>query len=212
MALLLDTHLHTKRHSACSRIDEARLIAQAAGVGLDGLVITEHHYQWSDEELRELTDASDTPGFVVLAGFEYTSSCGDILIYGLTPEQVDEFKPGGDPDAALGRAHDLGAVCIAAHPTRAGLGFDQRLANMPFDGLEIASVNLQSHEQRLAQKLAVALNLRPTCASDAHRIEDVGRYAMEFDAVIHCMADFCRAIRAGRFRPAAPSSAGKARA
>lgn len=212
MALLLDTHLHTQRHSPCSRIDEARLIAQAAAVGLDGLVITEHHYQWSDEELRALIDAADTPGFIVLAGFEYTSSCGNMLIYGLAPEHVAEFRPGGDPAAALRRAHALGGVCVAAHPTRAGLGFDHRIANMALDGLEIASVNLQSHEQRLARKLAVDLNLRPTCASDAHRIEDVGRYVMEFDDVIHCMADFCSAIRAGRFRPAVPASAGKARA
>lgn len=176
------------------------------------MIITEHHYQWSAGELRELTDAADTPGFILLAGFEYTSSCGDILIYGLGPGQVAEFKPGGDPEAALHRARELGTVCIAAHPTRAGLGFDSRIVDMAFDGIEVASVNLQSHEQRLAQKLAADLNRRPTCASDAHRIEDVGRYAMEFDAVIHCMADFCRAIRAGRFRPAAPSSAGKARA
>ena len=180
-------------------------------MGLDGLVITEHHYQWGGEELRDLTNCARAPGFVVLAGFECTSACGDLLIYGLSPEQVDEFPPGDDPAEVVDRAHALGAVCVGAHPTRAGLGFDGRIAAMPLDGLEVASVNLQSHEQRLARNLAADLGLRPTSASDAHRLEDVGRYALEFDAVIRCMADFCGAVRAGCFRPVSTGTDRKVR-
>lgn len=204
MSLLLDTHLHTRRHSSCSNIDEFALIRQAVRTGLDGLVITEHHYQWSDDEIEALLDASGEPGFILLAGFEYTSACGDILIYGLAPQHVPRFEPGGDPKRAVDRAHALGGVCIAAHPTRAGLGFDERIAHMRLDGIEIRSTNLASHEQRLARNLAEQLGIRPTASSDAHRIYDVGVHAMEFDAVIQSMADFCDAIRAGSFRPANP--------
>lgn len=212
MSLLLDTHLHTQRHSSCSQIDEYELVRRAVQAGLDGLVITEHHYQWSDAELDALARVSGEPGFILLAGFEYTSACGDILIYGLRPEHVTQFEPGGDPERAVDRVHTLGGVCVAAHPTRGGLGFDERIAHMALDGIEVQSVNLAPHEQRLAHGLAEQLGIRPTAGSDAHRIYDVGACCTEFDAVIQGMADFCDAIRAGRFRPVALSMQRKARA
>lgn len=201
MGLLLDLHLHTRRHSACSAIDERRLIGRAVEAGLDGLVITEHHYQWTREELDELVAASGHPGFLLLAGFEYSSSRGDILIYGLEPEHVRGFEPGRPPEVMLARARDLGAVCVAAHPTRAAIPFDERIVDMPFDALEVKSVNLARHEQRLAQRLADSLGRRVTASSDAHRLADVGAYATEFLDPVQSMDDLRNSLRHGTFRP-----------
>lgn len=203
MGFLIDAHLHTRRHSRCSRMDESRMVRQAIQKGLQGLVITEHHYQWPAEELKALLDAAGEPAFTLLAGFELTTAMGDILIYGLSPAEVPDFPPREDPEVALKRAQDRGAVCFAAHPTRDGLGFDERIARMPFDGLETGSVNLKSHEQRLARRLAETLGCKPTVSSDAHRLEDLGAYALQFDAPIWSMADFCDSVRCGTFRPAA---------
>jgi len=208
MGLVIDLHLHTRRHSACSIIDEAKLIDRAVKAGLDGLVITEHHYQWSREELDELLAASAHPGFILLAAFEYSSARGDILIYGLQPEQVREFVPGGQPEAVLAKAQRMGAACIAAHPTRAAIPFDERIMDMPFDALEVKSVNLAAHEQRLAQKLAEDLGRAMTTSSDAHRLEDVGRYATEFQEPIHGIADLQNSLRRGTFRPYNPAGQG----
>ena len=201
MGLRIDIHLHTRRHSACSAIDPARLINRAVQVGLDGLVITEHHYQWTREELDELVEASGHPGFLLLAGFEYSSAKGDILIYGLAPEEVRAFVPGGEPEVMLAMAHEMGAVCVAAHPTRAAIPFDERIVDMPFEALEVKSVNLASHEQRLAQKLADNLGRRVTTASDAHRLDDVGAYATEFLTPIQSIDDLRNSLRHGTFRP-----------
>ena len=200
MALRFDIHLHTQRHSRCSRIDEHRLIEAAVQKGLDGLVITEHHYQWDEEELLALSKASCHEGFVLLAGFEYSSSKGDILVYGLRAEDVNTFPPGGDPEEMLARAQQMGAVCVAAHPTRASIAFDERILEMPFDGIEIQSVNLEAHEQRLAKKLADNLGIPGTSASDAHRLEDIGAYSMEFDVPIRGMSDLLDSIKCGKFR------------
>ncbi len=52
-----DHHLHTARHSPDSVIDPLDLVESAREIGLDGLVITEHDYQWDDEELAELAAA-----------------------------------------------------------------------------------------------------------------------------------------------------------
>jgi predicted metal-dependent phosphoesterase TrpH len=200
--LAFDLHLHTSRYSKCSRIDAGKLIRRAAQVGLDGVVITEHHRIWEDEELEELKAQSDVPGFIVLAAFEYTSSQGDVLIYGLKASQEREFVPGRAPELAIERARELGAACIAAHPTRAGMGYDQRIFTMPLDAVEVRSVNLKEHEQRLAMDLAENAMLPPVTCSDAHRLEDVGRYATEFFDPIQSIDDLKAALKRGRFRPA----------
>ncbi|MBI5093003.1 MAG: PHP domain-containing protein [Candidatus Hydrogenedentes bacterium] len=202
MGFCIDMHMHTRRYSKCSVIDPDGLIRQAVRAGLDGIVITEHHHQWTSAELAELVEKSGEFGFLALAAFEYTSSQGDILIYGLDPSQVDAFHPGGPPEEAVAMAIGLGAVCIAAHPTRAGVSFDERIATLPLHGLEVCSVNLKEHEQRLAAGLAKSLKKPMMASSDAHQIQEVGRYATEFDEPIQSMADLQRAVLHGRFRPA----------
>ncbi len=211
MALTFDIHLHTSRYSRDSSLEPSRLIRQAVRAGLDGVVITEHHAVWPEHELRELIETSEDPGFILLSGFEYTSRQGDILIYGLSPEQAKEFVPGGPPEEAIERARVHGAACIAAHPTRAGLGFDEQIAVLELDALEVASTNLKPHEQRLAEKLASAIRKPMTSASDAHRLDDVGRYATEFSDPIQSMPELVAALRAGRFRPVSTALQGAAK-
>ncbi|MBX7256291.1 MAG: PHP domain-containing protein [Candidatus Hydrogenedentes bacterium] len=202
MALLIDLHLHTSRYSRCSVIPPERLIDQAVNAGLDGAVITEHHVQWSLDELEELRKASSHPGFLLLAGFEYTSRKGDLLIYGVDAQEVSRFEPCWPPEQAVALATELGGVCIAAHPTRAGLGFDTGIAQLQLAALEVRSVNLQPHEQRMAVKLAEAIGARQVACSDAHTIQDVGRFATEFDMVIRDITDLRTALTHGRFRVA----------
>lgn len=202
MAIRIDLHVHTQRYSPCSTVDPLRLIGHAVKVGLDGLVITEHHYQWYDAELDQLAANADAPGFILLAGFEYASRQGDILMYGLDATQIDEIPPGLAPAEAVAMAQDRGAVSIAAHPTRAGLGFDEEILTLPVDAIETRSVNLRPHEQRLAANLAVQAGKPAIAASDAHRLSDVGRYGTDFLDPIRSMADLQQAIRRGRFHPA----------
>jgi len=200
MALRLDIHVHTSRYSPCSRIDPAKLIGRAVKAGLDGVVITEHAHQWDDAELKALVDASGFPGFVLLSGFEYTSDQGDLLVYGLAPSQVAQFEPGWPPETAVDLAVRQGGVCIAAHPTRAALGFDERIYGLPLAAIEVSSVNLQPHEQRLAMQVAEGARIPPSASSDAHVLSQVGRYATVFDEVIRSMQGLHDALKHGRFR------------
>lgn len=200
MGIKIDLHLHTSRYSHDSKLPAEKLVAQAVRRGLDGVVITEHHHQWDEEELRELVEDSGAPGFVCLAGFEYTSAKGDLLIYGLTPDQAASFKPGAPPEDAAAKAADLGGVMIAAHATRQGLSFDERLLTLPLAAIEGYSTNMKPHDSRLAERLAKGANLPLIASSDAHRLGDVGRYFAEFDDVIREVADLQQALTNGRFR------------
>ncbi|HOV73881.1 MAG TPA: PHP domain-containing protein [Candidatus Hydrogenedentes bacterium] len=201
MGLLIDLHVHTRRYSPCSYIDPDLLIRQAVRAGLDGLVITEHHYQWTPDELAALVECSHEAPFLVMAGFEYATARGDLLIYGLDAAEASHFAPGMPPEEAVARVHDRGGVCIAAHPTRAGLGFDERLPNLPIDAIEVRSLNMKEHEQRLAAQLARQAGFRPVAASDAHQLEGVGRYCTDFDTPIQSIADLRNALISGTFRP-----------
>jgi hypothetical protein len=202
MSLAIDLHVHTSRYSPCSAIDPKALIDQAVRAGLDGLVITEHHHQWNPDELDELVGQSPHPGFRLFSGFEYTSSQGDVLVYGLDAGAYEKFIPGWPPEKAVALVLELGGACIAAHPTRAGLGFDERLFTLPMAALEVCSVNLKDHERRLAQKLAESIGARQVACSDAHHLVDVGRYATEFEVSLNTPVDLRAALAHGRFRVA----------
>lgn len=197
---MIDIHVHTRRYSPCSTLDPERLIDQAVRTRLDGVVITEHHHQWDQAELDELTVRSDHEGFVLLAGFEYGSARGDLLVYGLTPDQTGQVEPGLPPLEAVTRFAKLGGCCVAAHPTRAGYGFDEALLSLPLAGIEVASTNLQPHEQQLAGKIAEATGIPAVAGSDAHRIQDVGRCATEFLDVVRSATELHDALDHGRFR------------
>ena len=61
-----DLHMHTTRHSPDSQMDPVALVRTARQIGLDGVVITEHDWLWTEAELSELRKME--PGLVVLAG------------------------------------------------------------------------------------------------------------------------------------------------
>src|SRR5258707_5682699 len=76
-----DHHLHTSRHSPDSIINPLVLIERARAVGLDGVVITEHDYQWQPDELADLSARAD--GLKVFSRAELSAREGHFLVYGL---------------------------------------------------------------------------------------------------------------------------------
>src|ERR1700722_18152690 len=77
-----DLHMHTTRHSPDSRMEPAALCRRAGEIGLDGVVITEHDWLWTEEELQELR--RDHRKLVILAGVEVSAFEGHFLVYGVS--------------------------------------------------------------------------------------------------------------------------------
>ena len=78
----LDLHVHsTYSHDSRARPEE--IIRKAAKVGLDGVVITEHH----SHEASEPWDDVDAGDLLVLRGAEYKTREGHLLIYGITSDR-----------------------------------------------------------------------------------------------------------------------------
>ena len=56
------------------------------------------------------------------------------------------------------------------------LGYDEGIIDLTLETMEVQSCNLNISEQRIGMKLSSQLGLAATASSDAHRLEDVGKY------------------------------------
>jgi hypothetical protein len=194
-----DHHLHTARHSPDSEIDPLDLIESACEIGLDGLVITEHDYQWGAEELAEL--AGQAGPLRVFSGAEVSAREGHFLVYGLPT--LEEVPPGIRLAELLRvvRRHD--AAIVAAHPFRWDQPFDEIVAEhgAAFDALELVSNNVTSATRAHTERLLREYPMGATGSSDAHEIATLGCYFTEFDRPIASIRDFVAALKSRRGRP-----------
>jgi predicted metal-dependent phosphoesterase TrpH len=202
-AMKFDLHLHTKRHSPDSEMDPFEMLERAKEVGLDGLVITEHDWLWTEPELDELREAA--PDLVVLSGIEVSARQGHFLVYGIR----DPFAlhRGIDVAALCREVHQQGGAVVAAHPYRWGQPFDEIMhKDQPeLDGLEMMSKNMDPECRRQAstalQTYGSRLALAALGNSDAHSTDMLGICYTDFDATIRTSQDLVAAIRARRSSP-----------
>ncbi len=188
-----DLHIHTSRHSPDSILDPFALVARARQIGLDGVVITEHDWLWTEEELEELRAAA--PGLVVLTGIEVSAWEGHFLVYGIhNPFAL----PRGIRVSALCReVHNQGGAVVAAHPFRWNQAFDEilRKDKPELDGLELMTNNMDAECRKLAAEVHGKYALAGLGSSDAHQEETVGFCYTDFAATIKSGRDLVEAIR-----------------
>jgi len=195
----IDHHLHTKRHSPDSNIDPVRLIDHARHLGLDGLVITEHDYQWMPDELGDL--AAQALPLRVFSGVEVSALEGHFLVYGLPT--LEDVAPGiglAELLAVVGRHQ---AAIVAAHPFRWDQAFGEIVERYGpvFDALELVSNNISRITRARTQAILDQHPMGATGSSDAHDLTTLGCYFTEFDQPIETIADFVTALRSRTGRP-----------
>lgn len=195
----IDHHIHTSRHSPDSAIDPVVLLSRARAIGLDAVVITEHDYQWTADELLGLSDWAE--GLVVLSGVEVSAREGHFLVYGL-PDLSE--APAGIELADLLRVvrrHD--AAIVAAHPFRWDQDFEAIVAEHgpAFDALELISNNVTPENRLKTEGMLQRFPMGATGSSDAHEPAVVGCYYSEFPASIRTMPEFVAALRSRLGRP-----------
>jgi predicted metal-dependent phosphoesterase TrpH len=195
----IDHHIHTSRHSPDSTIDPVKLVNRASEIGLDGVVITEHDYQWQADELAEL--AAREPQVRVFSGAEISAREGHFLVYGLP--SLEEAPPGILVRDLIEVVRRHNAAIVAAHPFRWEQPFDQIvLEHGPaFDALELVSNNVDRQTRSKTQALLRKYPMGTTGSSDAHEIDVLGCYFTEFPGRIESISEFVAALRARQGRP-----------
>jgi predicted metal-dependent phosphoesterase TrpH len=195
----IDHHIHTIKYSPDSEIDPLLLVERAREIGLDGIVITEHDYQWEADELAEL--AARAAPLRVFSGAEISTREGHFLVYGLP--SLDDAPAGIELSNLLETVRGHQAAIVAAHPFRWDQEFDQIVAEhgAVFDALELVSNNVSAATRAQTERLLRKHPMGTTGSSDAHELDVLGCYFTEFDCPIDSLANFVEALRNRRGRP-----------
>jgi aminoglycoside phosphotransferase (APT) family kinase protein len=191
-------HAHTAEHSACSSVSAVELVRRVHAKGVQGIVLTDHHYLWPEDDLQQLRQSAAIPEyFLIVAGQEVsTADFGDVLVYGagetlhrgMTLLEISVNWP----EAAL----------LWAHPYRNGRRPpDQSLLNPLFDGIEIFNSNHTARENSWGLRDWHRLRFTAIAGTDTHGASYAGTYPTLFDHTVSTVVDLASELRAGRCRP-----------
>ena len=200
----IDLHIHTSPRSACSYIDPLELIKEAQRLNLDGICLTEHQVLWDSGDVAELAREG---GIKIFRGNEFTTNQGDILVFGLYKDikellMIQELRE---------EVKAAGGFMIVAHPFRGfktfGIGQLQMTVEhackrkvLEFvDAIEVGNGKLSPDENDMARKVSEKLDLPGTGGSDAHRVDEVGKWLTVFEKDIQDENQLVAELHAGRF-------------
>jgi hypothetical protein len=190
MLLNIDLHTHTRRYSRCSILTPDALCEVAIERGLNALAITEHHYQWFEDEIAALQDRY--PALKLYAGVEISCNDGhDYVVLGLGP------GPHWPPRMPFEQFQSLldarpGAFVFVAHCFR-HTASERGLAELQIDGIEIGSYNILAFRQpesgpikivreELYHKWQARMGWAPLCNSDGHSKGMIGTFYNQIEA------------------------------
>ena len=195
--MLLEMHCHTSKYSRCSQANPVSLVRQVKKKELQGVIITEHHYLWKDDEIKTLrVEAELDENFLIMAGQEVETDFGHVLVFG-ADRTIEEEARLEDlralfPEAAL----------VWAHPFRNGnMPDEKRLLNPMLDAVEIFSMNQTPKENYLGLKTWHKYKFTASSGSDAHAENMAGVYPTQFDHLVLTMQDVGDEIKKSRCRP-----------
>ena len=208
--MIIDIHTHTYPTSDDSLLTPEDLIDEAKRIGLDGVCLTDHDRFWEPKDMAALSRKHD---YLVIPGCEVTTEEGHLLVYGLQEYIFGMHKAQFVKDLV----DDAGGAIVVAHPyrrkyTKVAHTSQQALYEMLdyacssdvfslANAVEVFNGRGSKEENAFSAEVAKRLDMGGTGASDAHKIEDIGTFATEFEADIRDLDDFIGELKAGRFRP-----------
>jgi len=183
-----DLHIHTVR-SGDARIEPRGLVAEARGLGLFAIAVTDHNTVAGVRDVVSLARGKD---LLVVPGVEVSSRDGHVLALG-----VSEDVPAGlSADETIRLIGDLGGLAIAAHPGRVYTGLhDDTIRESGFRAVEVANGHSSKRLNRAARRLAAGMGTATTGGSDAHFPGEVGRCRTAFPTAPADVEGVLEAIR-----------------
>ena len=208
--MLIDLHTHSYPHSDDSFMSVDELIEGSKSLGLDAICLTDHDAFWTTEQIDDL---SNRHNFLIIPGCEINTEAGHVLVFGLSKYEFGMHKP----EFLQACVDKAGGAMIAAHPYRRR--FIEEPAEKPgvreemleraggdeffqmCQGLEALNGRGLSIQNQFSLDLGGMLSVSMTAGSDAHKVEQIGTVATEFERPVSCLADLIKELQAGRFHP-----------
>ena len=203
--LRIDPHVHSDA-SYDGHDPVELLLEQAAEIGLDGIVVTDHDV--IHESLRAAELAPEY-GLIGIPGVEVSTAVGHLLALGVT-----EMPPRRAPlDETVAWVRDHGGMAVVPHPFQRSRHGVPRRHLTDCDAVEVFNSWLfTGFRNRRARRFAAERGYPGLAASDAHSvphvgraftelvIDDVERDALDGDAVLDAMRTGSTRMR-GRSQP-----------
>ncbi len=194
--MLIDTHLHQKKHSGDSFISLEEIVDRAKELGLDGICITDHESNGIMEEAKLL---GKKESFIIITGAEILTYEGDMTVFGL------QNLPDGmiHAEELIDLVRKAGGVAICSHPYRQnnrGMGDHMKELDYIF-GIEAFNGSTPEDLNEKAYDISVELDVPALGGSDAHRIEQVGKFATWMPDWVVDEISFIKAIKQGLTMP-----------
>lgn len=208
--MLIDLHTHSYPHSDDSFMSVDELIEGSKSLGLDAICLTDHDAFWTTEQIDDL---SNSHNFLIIPGCEINTEAGHVLVFGLSKYEFGMHKP----EFLQACVDKAGGAMIAAHPYRRR--FIEEPAEKPgvreemleraggdeffqmCQGLEALNGRGLSIQNQFSLDLGGMLSVSMTAGSDAHKVEQIGTVATEFERPVSCLADLIKELQSGRFHP-----------
>jgi hypothetical protein len=171
------------------------IVHQAQEKGLDGVCITDHDTMAARQLVTEGVQGN---GLVVIIGQEYTTRQGDFLLFG----PYENLPLGLSAEKVLGHVRATGGAAIGAHPFRNRRGVDRDLIRSGLCPiLEQENGRNTALENAQTRTWFTRYPLIPVAGSDAHSLEELGRFPVRFPSPIHSRMDLVSALISGRGIP-----------
>jgi len=179
-------------------------------LGLDGICLTDHDAFWTEDQIKKLSNRHD---FLVIPGCEINTEAGHVLVFGLTKYEFGMHKP----EFLQASVDKAGGAMIAAHPYRRR--FIEEPAEKPgvrdemleraggdeffqmCQGLEALNGRGLTIQNQFSRDLGGLLSVSMSAGSDAHKVEQIGTVATEFQRPVTGLADLICELKEGRFQP-----------
>jgi predicted metal-dependent phosphoesterase TrpH len=192
----IDLHCHSK-YSCDTNLEPEEVIREALEKELDGVCFTEHHSLVASSPVEKIEIPRD---FYVFRGMEISTGRGHLLVYGLKDDSWNKWSESQHLDAlaVMESVHDLGGICIPAHPFRGWDSFGEDILELNgFDALETHNGMNSIGQNQKAIKAALLRHLPSIGGSDCHLKEQVGRAFTWFKNPVYTINDLVEEIRKG---------------
>jgi predicted metal-dependent phosphoesterase TrpH len=159
-----DCHVHSVYSDG--QLTVGQLAAGARAAGLDFIATTEHN----TADAHGAWQAHDGGGLLVILGEEVTTAGGHWLALGLRPGQLVDWRYRAE-DQAIGRqldqVHDVGGLCVVAHPHAPYPGGSFTYPYQGFDAVEVWNGQWTSDRPWNADNEAALAGWARSLAADA---------------------------------------------
>ncbi|TFG73314.1 MAG: PHP domain-containing protein [Anaerolineales bacterium] len=192
--MIIDMHVHTEKYSGCAHMSPQVMAKTAIERGMDGVVITEHDYLWSEIETQTLQ--AQFPELKILRGIEVSTAEGHALAYGISTENTAYFYPNVPLSELTRIVHDVGGIVILAHPARYEDEIPNEVYTAGIDGVELMSMNVRKYMEQAIETIQSQLKLPGIAGTDAHVTDSLGIYGTNFQVAIDSEQELVAAIKA----------------